>query len=36
MAVAALAEKRLTGAETFRGFTPSDTRTGAQAMSAGW
>lgn len=36
MAGAALAEQQLTGTETFRGFTPSDTRTEAHAMSAGW
>lgn len=37
MACAALADHRLTGTETFRGFTPSDTRSGdEQSLSAGW
>ncbi|MEJ6537783.1 MAG: condensation domain-containing protein, partial [Mycobacterium sp.] len=37
MACAALADHRLTGTETFHGFTPSDTRSGdAQSLSAGW
>ena len=37
MACAALADYRLTGTETFHGFTPSDTRSGdAQSLSAGW
>ena len=37
MACAALADHRLTGTETFHGFTPSDTRSGAeQSVSAGW
>lgn len=37
MACAALADHRLTGAEVFHTFTPSDTRTGeAQTLSAGW
>ena len=37
MACAALADHELTGAETFHGLTPSDTRTGdAQSVSVGW
>ena len=37
MACAALADNMITGAETFHGFTPSDTRSGdAQSLSAGW
>ena len=36
MACAALADHQFTGAETFHTFSPSDTRTGAQALSAGW
>ena len=37
LACAALAEHRLTGGDTFHGFTPSDTRTDvADAMSLGW
>ncbi len=37
MACAALADHRLTGAEAFHTFTPSDTRTGvSQSLSAGW
>jgi len=36
MAGAALAEQQLTGAETFRGFTPSDSRTAVHSASAGW
>ncbi len=37
MACAALADHRLTGEETFRALTPSDTRSGEeQALSAGW
>lgn len=37
MACAALAHHRLTGAENFHTFSPSDTRRGeAQALSAGW
>jgi hypothetical protein len=37
MACAALADHKLTGTETFHGFTPSDTRSGdAQSLSAGW
>jgi hypothetical protein len=37
MACAALADHRLSGTDTFHGFTPSDTRVGeAQALSAGW
>jgi hypothetical protein len=37
MACAALADHKLTGSETFHGFTPSDTRSGdAQSLSAGW
>ncbi len=36
MACAALADHELTGTEIFNSFTPSDTRTGAQSLSAGW
>lgn len=36
MACAALAEHQITGAETFHGFTPSDTRREADALSVGW
>lgn len=37
MACAALADHELTGAETFHGLTPSDTRAGdAQSVSVGW
>lgn len=37
LACAGLAEHRLTGTQTYHGFTPSDTRTpGADAMSVGW
>ena len=37
MACAALADHELTGAETFHGLTPSDTRSGdAQSVSVGW
>ena len=36
MACAALADHQFTGAETFHTFTPSDTRAGGQALSAGW
>lgn len=37
MACAALAEHRLTGTETYHGFTPSDTRTrGTDDMCVGW
>jgi len=37
MACAALADHEFSGAETFHGFTPSDTRVGDhQALSAGW
>ena len=37
MACAALADHQLTGAETFHGLTPSDTRSGdAQSVSVGW
>lgn len=37
MACAGLAEHRLIGTETFRGFTPSDTRVpGTDSMSVGW
>ncbi len=37
MACAALADHRLTGKDTFHGFTPSDTRTGEEeSLSVGW
>lgn len=37
LACAALAESEFTGAETYYGFTPSDTRTaGVDTMSVGW
>ena len=37
MACTALAEHKLTGKTTYRGFTPSDTRTpGAETLSVGW
>ena len=36
MACGALAERELTGTETYHGFTPYDTRTPASTMTVGW
>ena len=36
MACAALSDHEFTGRSTFQGFTPSDTRTLAEAMTLGW